>query len=97
MVSKVKTPRKLERHFKGIANHRRIHMLLLIARRPEISLENIVDEMQGNEKTLSEHARRLVLAGLVEKAYAGRNVQHTLTPYGEVFVSFIKTFSRATG
>ena len=93
---KIKSPRKLERHFKGVANHRRIQIILLIARRPSISLEEILDELQGNQKTFSEHTRRLVAAGLVEKSYAGRMVQHNLTPYGKIFVDFIREFSNAT-
>lgn len=90
---KVKSPKKLERHFKGVANHRRIQILLLVARKPGIILDQIMDELQGNQKTFSEHTRRLVAAGLIEKAYAGRMVQHSLTPYGKVFVDFIRSFS----
>jgi len=90
---KIKSTRKLERHFKGVANHRRIEILLLVAKRPEITLEDIVEAVRANEKTIGEHTRRLVLAGLVEKRYAGRSVQHTLTPYGRIFVDFIKSFA----
>jgi len=92
---KIKGPKKLERHFKGVANHRRIQILLLIAKQPEISLINIADTISGNMKTVSEHVRRLTLAGLVEKRYAGREVRHVLTPYGRIFYSFIETFSRS--
>lgn len=95
MNAKVKSPRKLERHFKGVSNHRRIQILLLVARRPGIILDEILDELHGNQKTFSEHTRRLVTAGLVEKSYAGRMVQHNLTPYGRIFVDFIQTFSKA--
>jgi len=90
---KRKGPKKLERHFKGVANHRRIEILLLVARRPEITLDEITQEVKGNVKTISEHVRRLTLAGLVEKTYAGRAVQHKLTPYGKHFVEFIIGFS----
>lgn len=90
---KVKSPKKLERHFKGVANHRRIQILLLISRHPGIILDEIIEELNGNQKTFSEHTRRLVIAGLVEKAYEGRMVRHNLTPYGRIFVDFIKFFS----
>lgn len=86
----------LERHFKGVSNHRRIQILLLIAQRPNIILEDILDELRGNQKTFSEHTRRLVAAGLVEKFYAGRMVQHKLTPYGKIFVDFIRMFSQVS-
>jgi len=92
---KVKTPRNLERYFKAVANHRRIHILMLVAKRPCISLEQIAEDMRGNIKTTAEHTRRLALGGLIEKKYAGRTVQHELTPYGRVFYDFIRTFSHS--
>ena len=95
VAKKVKSPRNLERYFKGVANHRRIQILILIARTPDITLFDIADEVNSNFKTISEHVRRLTIAGLVEKRYAGREVRHTLTPYGKVFYSFIATFSNS--
>ena len=92
MGTKAKSPRKLERHFKGVANHRRIQILLLISRCPEIIQEDIIEELKGNQKTISEHIRRLYHAGLIDKTYAGRAMQHTLTPYGKIFVDFIASF-----
>ena len=92
---KKKGPKKLERHFKGVSNHWRIEILILIARRPDITLFDIADAVRGNFKTISEHVRRLMLAGLIEKTYAGRQVQHTLTPYGRTFHAFIETFSNS--
>ena len=93
--SKVKGPRKLERHFKGVANHRRIQILQIISKSPHITLDGIVDAVKGNMKTIAEHTRRLALAGLVEKRSAGRQVQHSLTPYGKQFIEFIRTFSHS--
>lgn len=92
-VKKVKSVRKLERHFKGVANYRRIQILLLVAKRPGLTLDDLIGELNGNQKTLSEHTRRLTIAGLVEKSYEGRAVHHNLTPYGRVFVDFIRRFS----
>ena len=92
---KVKSPRNLERYFKGVANHRRLYILMLVARRPGISLDEIAEDMKGNLKTIAEHTRRLMLAGLIEKKYAGRSVEHILTPYGKIFHDFIKTFSHS--
>lgn len=93
-MSKMKTSKQLERHFKGVANHWRIDIFLLIAKKPDITVEEIVSTLDGNEKTIAEHTRRLALAGLVNKTYKGRNVQHVLSPYGKKFVSFIKTFQQ---
>jgi len=93
-MGKLKTSKQLERHFKGIANHWRLDIILLIAKKPDISVEEIVRTLDGNEKTIAEHTRRLTIAGLINKTYKGRNVQHILSPYGEKFVSFIKTFQQ---
>ncbi len=91
---KGKSPKKLERHFKGVANHRRIQILLLIARRSGLSQEDIIEELKSNQKTISEHIRRLYIAGLIDKAYEGRSIRHSLSPYGILFVDFIRRFSR---
>ena len=87
-----KTAKQLERHFKGIANHRRIEILLLIAKNEMIPLEGIAKNLNCNIKTVSEHTRRLVQAGLVNKKYQGRLVAHSLSPYGKKFVQFIEIF-----
>jgi len=91
-MAKVKTAKQMERHLKGIANHHRIEILLLIASRDTITLDEIVKEIGANEKTLGEHTRRLYQAGLINKKYRGNFVEHTLSPYGKVFVSFLKSF-----
>lgn len=91
-IKSLKSARKLERHFKGIANHRRIDILLLIAKKEGINLEGIAEALNCNIKTASEHTRRLVQAGLVNKKYQGQKVCHTLSPYGRIFYNFIKTF-----
>ena len=95
MLKKPKTSKQLERHFKGIANHRRIDILLPIAERNGIDVDGIAKELQCNFKTVSEHTRRLVQAGLVDKAYHGRTVVHALSPYGRIIVAFIKTFQHS--
>lgn len=85
----------MERHLKGMANHYRIEILLLIASRDGITLEDIIETLGANGKTIGEHVRRLHAAGLVNKKYRGRYVEHTLSPYGKKFVSFLKSFRSA--
>lgn len=91
-MGKIKTAKQMERHLKGMANHYRIEILLLIAERDEITLEDIVETLGANEKTLGEHTRRLYQAGLINKKYRGKFVEHTLSPYGKTFVRFLKAF-----
>jgi len=88
----MKTPKQLERHFKGIANHWRIAILLLVAKEEGISVDQITQELNGNFKTISQHTRYLVQAGLLRKEYRGRQVVHFLSPYGKTIVNFIKSF-----
>jgi DNA-binding transcriptional ArsR family regulator len=94
-MGKVKTPKQMERHLKGMANHYRIEILLLISEHGGITLDNIVEALDVNEKTIGEHTRRLYQAGLINKKYSGRFVEHTLSPYGKSFVSFLKSFQRS--
>lgn len=84
----------MERHLKGMANHYRIEILLLVSGRQAITLEGIVAELGANEKTIGEHTRRLYLAGLLNKKYRGKFVEHTLSPYGKIFVRFLKSFQQ---
>jgi len=91
MVKK-KTARQMERHLKGMANHYRIEILFVISVNKGITLDGIVKEIGANEKTIGEHTRRLVQAGLLNKKYRGKFVEHSLSPYGKIFVQFLKSF-----
>ncbi len=84
----------MERHLKGMANHYRIEILFAIAAREKITLEDIVKTLDANEKTLGEHTRRLWQAGLIDKKYKGKFVEHKLSPYGKTFVRFLESFRR---
>ena len=93
-MSKTKTAKQMERHLKGMANHYRIEILLTIAKNEPITLSEIVDKVKANEKTIGEHTRRLGHAGLINKKYNSKFVEHTLSPYGKAFVSFLKEFQK---
>ena len=93
-MTTLKTAKQMERHLKGIANHYRIEILLLIAECNGITLDGIIETIGANEKTLGEHTRRLSVSGLVNKKYHGKFVEHSLSPYGKTFVSFLRSFQR---
>ena len=82
----------MERHLKGMANHHRIEILLFIAGNDGATLDDIVTALGANEKTLGEHTRRLSVAGLVNKKYRGKFVEHALSPYGKMLVRFLQSF-----
>jgi len=83
--------RQLERIVKGFANHRRIEILQLLQKEPELSLVEIAETLKINFKTASEHTRRLALAGLVMKRNEGSAVRHALTRLGTTILKFLRT------
>jgi len=87
-----KSPKQIERHLKGVANHRRIEILFLIAGNKGIIVDNIAERLNCNLKTISVHTQKLAQAGLIRKNYKGRAVTHELSPYGQTIYNFLKTF-----
>lgn len=83
--------RKLERITKGVANHRRIEIMCLLTKKSELSVIEIAEILQVNFKTVSEHIRRLALAGLVQKRNEGSAVRHALTSRGHAILKFLRT------
>jgi predicted transcriptional regulator len=95
-MTKLKTAKQMERHLKGMSNHHRIEILLLIGKQNGITLDQIINTLDANPKTIGEHTRRLCVAGLVNKKYKGRFVEHSLSPYGKTFYNFLKAFQNLT-
>ena len=88
----MKTSKQLERYFKGVANHWRIAIVSLVSEQEGITVEEITAALGANFKTISQHTRSLVHAGLMNKEYRGRTVRHFLSRYGKALVVFVKTF-----
>lgn len=86
-----KSFRQLERVAKGFANHRRIQIMALLHRQPGLSLDEIADELDVNFRTIHEHLRRLIFAGLVLKWPQGNYVRHKLTKSAESILRFLGT------
>jgi len=91
-ATRKKTSKQMERHFKGVSNFRRIEIILLISKNDGVTLDGICEMIDGNPKTVSEHTKKLAQAGLINKKRKGREVGHSLSPYGQKFFKFIKTF-----
>jgi DNA-binding MarR family transcriptional regulator len=91
----IKSPRQMERHLKGVANHRRIEILFLIESSKGITVEDVAERLDCNFKTISVHIQRLVQSGLVRKNYKGRTVQHELSPYGKDIYKLLRTFQHS--
>src|SRR3989344_6573429 len=63
--------RKVERIVKGYANHRRIQILDLLKREPELSVDEISELVGIGYENASDHVRKLAIAGLVLKRNEG--------------------------
>lgn len=87
----MKNKRQLERIFKGVANHRRIEIMLLLDKQPELSVIDIAAKLRCNFKTIAEHTRKLHLAGMIYKRNKGNSVNHTLSPLGKSILKFCRT------
>lgn len=86
-----KLTRRLERVAKGFSNHRRIEILMLLEREPELSLVEITERLNVNFRTASEHLRRLAHAELIMKRNEGNFVRHALTLRGRSILKFLRT------
>ena len=81
---------KLERIVKGFANHRRLQILELLKKEPELSVENIAQRLKIGYENTSDHIRKLAIAGLVMKRNQGTSVCHKLTPRAKSILVFCK-------
>ncbi len=82
--------RKLERIVKGFANHRRLAVLDLLKREPELSVEEIAEKLKIGYQNASDHVRKMAIAGLVAKRSDGSSVRHKLTSRAEYILVFCK-------
>lgn len=92
-MAKLPTPasfRTLERVVKGFANHKRLQILDLLQRVPELSVEDIAEELNIGYENASDHVRKLAIAGLVLKRSEGTKVRHKLTPRAHSVLVFCK-------
>ena len=84
------TYRRIGRIVKGFANHRRLQILDLLSREPELSVADISERLAIGYENASDHVRKLAIAGLVLKRNEGSAVRHKLTPRAESILVFCK-------
>lgn len=85
------TYKQLERITKGAASHRRIQILDLLERTPGLSVSEISEKIKSDLKNVSEHIRKLTIAGLIMKRNQGKNVRLKLTNRGKSILTFFRT------
>lgn len=86
--------KKLEKIIKGVANWRRIAIMVVVAKQPGLPLIEIANVLKINLKTASDHVSRLSLAGILAKRHEGNLVRHTLTPIGKGILKFLKILDK---
>jgi len=82
--------RQMEKIIKGAANHRRLQIMELLERKPEMSVAEIANELRVNFKTISQHILRLANSGLVLKRNSASTVRHALSPRGKSILKFCR-------
>ena len=87
----MKKVKQLERIVKGFANHRRIEIMELLDKSPELSVVEISDMLKINYKTGADHIRRLAIAGIIMKRNDNNFVRHALTDEGKSILKFLRT------
>ena len=86
----MKTNRELERIVKGFANHRRLEILALLHKEPELSVQEISEKLKSEMKNISAHITKLAIAGLIMKRNDDKSVRQKLTKRGEVILKFVR-------
>jgi len=76
---------------RAAGNHRRIEILDLLEKSPELSVSELASGLKINLKTASEHIRRLTIAGFIMKRGQGRSIRHKLTQRGLNILMFLRT------
>ena len=82
--------RALERIIKGFSNHRRLQVLELLKKEPELSVADIAERLSIGYENASDHIRKMAIAGLLLKRNQGPAVLHKLTPRAESILVFCK-------
>lgn len=82
--------RRLERIVKGFASHRRLQMLDLLHRSPNLSVSQVAERLHTGYINTSDHLRKMAIAGLISKHNQEASILHKLTPRGAIILEFCK-------
>ncbi len=91
MSNKIKKSNQLDYIVKGFANKRRIDIIFLLDRRPELSVSDIAEHFNISYTAVSNHLLKMMSRGIVIKRNDRRKVKHALTTKGERIVKFLKS------
>ena len=83
--------RAIEQIVRSFANHRRIEVLDLLEKNPELSVGEIADKIKISLALASAHIRKLLIAGLIMKKSHGKYIRHKLSKRGHFALTFMRT------
>ena len=89
-MSKKLEYKKLERIVKGIANHRRLQVLELLEKEPELSVQEVSEQLKSEMKNISAHITKMAIAGLLMKRSDSKSIRHKLTNRGIIILKFVR-------
>jgi predicted transcriptional regulator len=89
-MSKKLEYKKLERIIKGVANHRRLQILALIDKEPELSVLEISEKLKSEFKNISAHINKMAVSGLVMKRSDSKSIRQKLTKRGIIILKFVR-------
>ena len=82
--------KKIERIVKGVANHRRLQILELIEKEPELSVQEISEKLKSEFKNISAHITKMAISGLLMKRSDSKSIRHKLTSRGNNILKFVR-------
>ena len=82
--------RKLERIIKGFSNHRRLQVLELLEKEPELSVQEVSEKLKSEMKNISAHITKMAVTGLLMKRSDSKSIRHKLTKRGIVILKFVR-------
>ena len=74
---------------KGFSNKRRIDIIFILLKKPELSVTEIADSFGISFTAVSNHLLKMMATGIVMKRNHGLEVRHALTEKGKVIASFL--------
>jgi len=81
---------QLEYIVKGFSNRRRINVLFLLDKEPELSVTDIAKKLGASFNNTSAHLLKMMATGLVMKRYSENEVLHALTVKGKIVLDMLK-------
>ena len=92
---KPKSARKMQQIIRGFSHANRIQIIELIYIRPNLSVNDIADNLNMDFRNASQHLQKMASSGLVFKHNEGNEVLHSLTALGmkiRVFLRKLKDY-----